>query len=151
MKKILMLSGKGGTGKTTLAGAFIHLSEAIAYGDCDVDAPNLHLIMKETAKGEKETYYGLPKAVISQDACISCTWASLTSFTTFAGVPMIRDRGGNCLPGVTTDPAPTIDSRPITAPSRMIEPMPIRQRSLTVQPWRITRWPTVTSLPMMVG
>lgn len=72
MKKILMLSGKGGTGKTTLAGAFIHLSEAKAYGDCDVDAPNLHLIKKETAKGEKETYYGLPKAVISQDACISC-------------------------------------------------------------------------------
>ena len=44
MKQLLILSGKGGTGKTTVAGAFIHLSQAEAFADCDVDAPNLHLI-----------------------------------------------------------------------------------------------------------
>ena len=44
MKQLLILSGKGGTGKTTVAGAFISLSKAKAYADCDVDAPNLHLI-----------------------------------------------------------------------------------------------------------
>ena len=44
MKELLILSGKGGTGKTTIASAFIKLSSARAYADCDVDAPNLHLI-----------------------------------------------------------------------------------------------------------
>ena len=45
MKQMLILSGKGGTGKTTIASAFITLAAVKAYADCDVDAPNLHLIM----------------------------------------------------------------------------------------------------------
>ncbi|MDD4402987.1 MAG: hypothetical protein PHI24_14360, partial [Desulfitobacteriaceae bacterium] len=44
MKQLLILSGKGGTGKTTIASAFIKLADAKAYADCDVDAPNLHII-----------------------------------------------------------------------------------------------------------
>ena len=52
MKQLLILSGKGGTGKTTVAGAFIRLSEAKAYADCDVDAPNLHLV---TAQAREPT------------------------------------------------------------------------------------------------
>lgn len=44
MKKLLILSGKGGTGKTTVASALIELFDAEAFADCDVDAPNLHLI-----------------------------------------------------------------------------------------------------------
>ena len=43
MKQLLILSGKGGTGKTTVASAFIKLAQAKVYADCDVDAPNLHL------------------------------------------------------------------------------------------------------------
>ncbi len=41
MRQLLILSGKGGTGKTTVAGALIRLSKAAAFADCDVDAPNL--------------------------------------------------------------------------------------------------------------
>ena len=44
MKQLLILSGKGGTGKTTTAAAFIHFSQTRAMADCDVDAPNLHLV-----------------------------------------------------------------------------------------------------------
>ena len=47
MKQLLILSGKGGTGKTTIASAFIKLAEIRAYADCDVDAPNLHLVTKD--------------------------------------------------------------------------------------------------------
>jgi MinD superfamily P-loop ATPase len=72
MKQLLILSGKGGTGKTTVAGAFIQLSNAKAYADCDVDAPNLHLIMKEFASPQRKDYYGLPKAQIHSDLCIEC-------------------------------------------------------------------------------
>lgn len=72
MKQLLILSGKGGTGKTTIASAFIKLADARAYADCDVDAPNLHLITGWNTKPEKTDYYGLPKAEINTDLCIGC-------------------------------------------------------------------------------
>lgn len=72
MKQLLILSGKGGTGKTTIAGAFIKLSKAKAYADCDVDAPNLHLIIKQTTKAIEKDYYGLPKAEINKNVCVDC-------------------------------------------------------------------------------
>lgn len=72
MKQLLILSGKGGTGKTTVASAFIHLLEVKTYADCDVDAPNLHLIKKPYASPDKKDFYGLPKAVIDTELCIGC-------------------------------------------------------------------------------
>ena len=72
MKQLLILSGKGGTGKTTIASAFIKLADAKAYADCDVDAPNLHLINEWNAEPEKTDYYGLPKANINIEMCIQC-------------------------------------------------------------------------------
>jgi len=72
MKQLLILSGKGGTGKTTLASAFIKLSGARAYADCDVDAPNLHLITGWTAEPKRSDYYGLPVAEIDPDLCTGC-------------------------------------------------------------------------------
>ena len=59
MKQLLILSGKGGTGKTTIASAFIRLSSAKTYADCDVDAPNLHLITNQVtqAKNQITTVY----------------------------------------------------------------------------------------------
>ena len=73
MKKLLILSGKGGTGKTTISAAFIRLAGARAFADCDVETPNLHLLM---AAGKKERqvndYYGLPKAFIDVDKCTEC-------------------------------------------------------------------------------
>ncbi len=72
MKQLLILSGKGGTGKTTIASAFIKLANAKAYADCDVDAPNLHLITGWSAEPAKTDYYGLPKAEINSELCIQC-------------------------------------------------------------------------------
>lgn len=72
MKQLLILSGKGGTGKTTVAGAFIKLAQARAYADCDVDAPNLHLIAGELPAPETKDYYGLDKAQIDPKLCTEC-------------------------------------------------------------------------------
>lgn len=72
MKQLLILSGKGGTGKTTVASAFVKLSQAKAFADCDVDAPNLHLVTVCDVAPEKEDYFGLPKAVINQEKCVQC-------------------------------------------------------------------------------
>jgi MinD superfamily P-loop ATPase len=73
MKQLLILSGKGGTGKTTVAAAFIRLAAARAYADCDVDAPNLHLVTTKIPLPERRDYYGLPKARINPELCKYCS------------------------------------------------------------------------------
>jgi MinD superfamily P-loop ATPase len=72
MKQLLILSGKGGTGKTTIASAFIKLGKVKAYADCDVDAPNLHLVMQRLVEPHCLDYYGLKKAKIDAELCIKC-------------------------------------------------------------------------------
>lgn len=72
MKKLLILSGKGGTGKTTTAAAFIRFSEARAFADCDVDAPNLHLVTKRHSEPETYDFFGSQKAAIDSKLCIGC-------------------------------------------------------------------------------
>ena len=71
MKQLVILSGKGGTGKTTVASSFIKLSNAKMYADCDVDAPNLHLLFKD-GNTSLTDFYGLKKAVIHNENCILC-------------------------------------------------------------------------------
>lgn len=72
MKKLLILSGKGGTGKTTTAAAFIRFAQARAVADCDVDAPNLHIVTKLEGQGEREVFMGADKAHIDPERCIGC-------------------------------------------------------------------------------
>lgn len=72
MKQVLILSGKGGTGKTTIASAFIKLTKARACADCDVDAPNLHLVHQQKTVPERYDYYGMAKAVIDEQLCTGC-------------------------------------------------------------------------------
>ena len=72
MKRLLVLSGKGGTGKTTVSAAFIRLSKARAAADCDVDAPNLHLVMEQETEPEVTEFMGGDKAQADPDICTGC-------------------------------------------------------------------------------
>ena len=72
MKKLLILSGKGGTGKTTTAAAFIRFSGAKAMADCDVDAPNLHIVNEFQTEPERSDFIGSEKARIDPTKCIGC-------------------------------------------------------------------------------
>lgn len=72
MKQLLILSGKGGTGKTTVAAAFIRLARARASADCDVDAPNLHCVMQTGEPSETSLFYGMDIASIDQGRCDQC-------------------------------------------------------------------------------
>lgn len=72
MKRLLILSGKGGTGKTTTAAAFIRFSGARAIADCDVDAPNLHLVSRQKGQPTVTEFLGGEKAVIDPEVCIGC-------------------------------------------------------------------------------
>ena len=72
MKELLILSGKGGTGKTTHSWCLYKTKQAQAFADCDVDAPNLHLSMELKDEAKVKDFYGMDKAYINQDKCISC-------------------------------------------------------------------------------
>jgi len=71
MKQITIISGKGGTGKTTLTSAFISLAIDAVFADCDVDAPDLHIILQPEIK-ETHDFYGLELASLDKEKCIEC-------------------------------------------------------------------------------
>ena len=74
MKELVILSGKGGTGKTTLAAALAHLASRelpIVLADADVDAANLELVLDPVKRQEHEFMSG-SLAVIDPDTCTSC-------------------------------------------------------------------------------
>lgn len=71
IKQILIISGKGGTGKTVLTGSFAVLSHRAVFADCDVDASDLHLLLKPRLK-EKHDFISGKKAIIDKTRCIGC-------------------------------------------------------------------------------
>ncbi|MFX0094192.1 MAG: ATP-binding protein [Candidatus Hodarchaeota archaeon] len=71
IKELTVISGKGGTGKTTITAAFAALAENAVYADCDVDASNLHLILKPTIK-ETTKFTGLRIAIKDNEKCNQC-------------------------------------------------------------------------------
>ena len=71
MKELVVISGKGGTGKTSLMAAFASLAEIKVLCDADVDAADLHLLMDPDIK-ENHDFQGGNTAVICRDKCIEC-------------------------------------------------------------------------------
>jgi MinD superfamily P-loop ATPase len=71
MKQIVIISGKGGTGKTVLAGAFAALAENKVMVDCDVDAADLHLLLSPDIK-EKHLFKSSFTAFIDKEKCVRC-------------------------------------------------------------------------------
>lgn len=71
MKQIAILSGKGGTGKTTLAASFAALASNKIIADCDVDASNLYLLLNPEIRDKKE-FKGSKTAVIDKEKCTGC-------------------------------------------------------------------------------
>ncbi len=116
MKQIVILSGKGGTGKTTVAAAFAHLaSEAssIVLADADVDAANLELVLSPYIE-ERHEFIGGKLAVIDPDLCTAC--GICVEVCRFEAVVERRSRGvevqrGSPLPPCT--PAPPLKIDPI--------------------------------------
>lgn len=70
-KEILVISGKGGTGKTTVTASLIPYFESVVIGDCDVDAPNLKILFNPIELS-KESFLGMKKAVMDKEKCIRC-------------------------------------------------------------------------------
>jgi MinD superfamily P-loop ATPase len=71
MEEILVLSGKGGTGKTSIVGSLAALAKSKVLADCDVDAADLHLLLSPSVKQETEFWSG-QVANIDRERCTEC-------------------------------------------------------------------------------
>ncbi len=107
MKEILIASGKGGTGKTSLRACFAILAGECVLADCDVDASNLPLLLKPEQQEAFAFFAGVvPK--IDRNACIQCgTCSQVCRFQAIVPTergPIIRDFCEGC--GVCADHCP---------------------------------------------
>ena len=72
MLQVAIVSGKGGTGKTSIIASLAALARGKAvFADCDVDAPDLHLILQPEIL-ERREFYGIKRAFIDKEKCIQC-------------------------------------------------------------------------------
>lgn len=71
MKELVILSGKGGTGKTSLTASFAALANGCLLCDADVDAADLHLLMQPTIR-QRTDFQGGGVAVINPERCTGC-------------------------------------------------------------------------------
>ncbi|MBN1470727.1 MAG: ATP-binding protein [Syntrophaceae bacterium] len=71
MKELVIISGKGGTGKTSVTASLAVLAGHPVICDCDVDAADLHLVLTPQIKEDHEFISG-HEAVIRQEDCIGC-------------------------------------------------------------------------------
>jgi MinD superfamily P-loop ATPase len=72
MKELVIISGKGGTGKTSVTASLAALAKRCVICDCDVDAADLHLVLTPQIKEQHEFISG-HEAVIRQNDCIGCS------------------------------------------------------------------------------
>ena len=71
MKELVVISGKGGTGKTSIVAAFADLAKNAVFADCDVDAADLHLVLGPNIK-QTTDFVGGKRADIDQKKCNRC-------------------------------------------------------------------------------
>ncbi len=100
MKELVVISGKGGTGKTSLTASLAALEGRQVLADCDVDAADLHLVL-EPRIGERREFRSGHQAVIRQNECLHC--GECRTLCRFEAV--IEDFAGTDEPRYRIDPA----------------------------------------------
>lgn len=86
--EVAVISGKGGTGKSTITAAFATMGSSVVLADCDVDAANQYLIFNPTNE-EEQAYIGGHKAVIDYALCTGC--GLCMSYCRFGAISMQND------------------------------------------------------------
>ncbi len=93
MPELVVISGKGGTGKTTVLGSFAVMAKNKVLADVDVDAPNLHLLLAPERVSERE-YSGASLAVAAEEKCVEC--GRCEEVCQFAAIKNHRVDGRRC-------------------------------------------------------
>ncbi len=90
-QELVVVSGKGGTGKTSITASFAALASNAIMVDCDVDASDLHLILSPVVK-QTEPFYGGKIPVLNPDKCTGCLrCAEVCKFQAISGVEASGD------------------------------------------------------------
>jgi MinD superfamily P-loop ATPase len=71
MRELVIISGKGGTGKTSILASFAALAEKVVLADCDVDAADLHLVLEPRIR-KRESFWGGSQARVMSGHCTAC-------------------------------------------------------------------------------
>jgi MinD superfamily P-loop ATPase len=71
MKELVVISGKGGTGKTSITAAFAALAQNAVLADCDVDAADLHIVLDPNVR-QTSDFSGGKQATIDPNKCTGC-------------------------------------------------------------------------------
>ena len=99
MKQITVLSGKGGTGKTTITASFAVLAHKLVIADCDVDAPDLHMLLHPKPV-ETQEFKGPKLAEIDLSKCVECGLCQETcrfeAITSFKVDPFLCEGCSTC-------------------------------------------------------
>jgi len=90
LKELVVISGKGGTGKTSLTASFTALAKSTIIADCDVDAADLHLILSPEIK-ESGLFSGGVEVEIDQDKCTLC--GECEKACRFSAIKVIEENG----------------------------------------------------------
>ncbi|HBI16141.1 MAG TPA: (4Fe-4S)-binding protein [Desulfobulbaceae bacterium] len=93
MQELVIISGKGGTGKTSVTASFAVLAERPVIADCDVDAADLHLILAPGVR-ERHEFRAGHEAVIRPEQCIAC--GACSRLCRFDAVRTDTGRDGDC-------------------------------------------------------
>jgi len=90
MKEIVIISGKGGTGKTSITASFAYLEgKDVVVADCDVDAADMHLLLDPEVQTSEDFYSGVI-AKIDQDKCTKC--GKCADVCRFDAIPIINQQ-----------------------------------------------------------
>ena len=87
-RELVVISGKGGTGKTSFVAAFAALAGGAVLADCDVDAADLHLVLRPET-GQEHPFSGRHQAIIDPETCTACgRCAEVCRFAAVLGSPL---------------------------------------------------------------
>lgn len=87
--EIAIISGKGGTGKSSISAAFATIQKGIVLADCDVDAANLYILFNPTHE-EEQIYISGFRAIIDKDKCTNC--GVCLEYCRFDAIDIINDQ-----------------------------------------------------------
>ena len=99
LREIIILSGKGGTGKTTITASLAVLADNPIIADCDVDAPDLHMLLHPKTLWKQE-FTGPKLAEINLEKCVECGLCQeacrFEAITDFNIDPILCEGCGTC-------------------------------------------------------
>ncbi|MCK9560699.1 MAG: ATP-binding protein [Candidatus Marinimicrobia bacterium] len=91
MQELVVISGKGGTGKTSITASLAVLAKSAVVADCDVDAADLHLVLSPQIK-ERHEFYAGREAVVRPADCIAC--GACLAHCRFDAIKMTKQSSG---------------------------------------------------------